>query len=85
MEVSHTALFQTTFQAIGVVGKLHAMLLHHIARTAHRGGSIVAMLGHLVSSTSHYKAGTSRDVERILSIPSRTHNVDGAIRSKVDG
>ena len=62
-----------------------AVVFEHAAGSRHGGGGIVAVLGYFVSGSGHYEAGTRRDVERILAVAARAHNVNGSIGIQVDG
>ena len=85
MQVGHAALCHGADEAGRVGGEAHAVLLHHVAGAAHRGGPVVAVLGYAVAGTCHHEAGAGGDVEGVLAIAARAHNVYGAVRGEVDG
>ena len=43
------------------------------------------MLGHFVAGTGYDETGAGRDVECILTVATCSYDVDGAIRTEVDG
>ena len=85
MQVGQVAFVHAAAQGVGVGGEADAVFLDDVAGTAHRRGTIVAVLGYLVARTCHHKAGAGGDVECILAVASGTHNVDGTIGREVHG
>ena len=63
-------------QLIDIVREFYAVLLHHVAGTAHRGSPVVTVLYDIVTGTGHYETGTGTDVERVFSVASGTYDID---------
>ena len=79
MEVSHVASIHGSPQLIIIGRKLHPVLLNHVRRTTHRRSPVVTLLYHRITRTRHHKAGRSRNVEGVLSITTRTHDIQRLI------
>lgn len=69
VQVSHAALFDGMFQFVRVVCEFYAVVLHDVAGSAHRSGSVISVLGYPVTGSGHDKAGTCGDVEGVFPSP----------------
>ena len=76
MQIGDMAGFHRTAQPVDIGSKLHTVLLHYVARATDRGRPIVPMFHDVISGTGYDKAGSRADIERILSVASRPHNID---------
>ena len=85
MEVNHVAALDALAQFARVFGEFDAVVFEYTAGPRYGGGGVVAVLGYFVSGSGYYEAGTCGDVERILTVAARAHNVDGAVGIQVDG
>ena len=85
VHIDHVAGVHGAFQPFLVVGEAHPVLLDDIAGPADGGGAVVAVFGHGISGTRHDKAGAGGDVEGVLVVASRSHNVNRAVVVQVYG
>ena len=84
MQVGDVTLVHAAFQLVGIIGEADAVLLHDIACPTDGSGTIIAVFGNFVTGSGHHKTCTSGNVERVLSITSRTYDIDRPIRREVD-
>ena len=84
VQVGDVTLVHAAFQLVGIIGETDAVLLHDIACPTDGSGTIIAVFGNFVTGSGHHKTGTSGNVERVLSITSRTYDIDRPIRREVD-
>ena len=85
MEVGHLRLLDRLAQLALVGGELDAVGLDDIRCAAYRRGAEVALLGHIVTRAGHHEAGAGGDVECVLAVAARTHDVDGIVGREVYG
>ena len=85
MEVGQTATVHAAVQCPLVGREAHAHTLDDVAGTADRRGAIVAMLGHGQSGGGYDERGGGGDVERVATIATGAHDVDGRVVREVDG
>ena len=84
MQIGHVAVLDRAAQAVGIVREPHAVPFEHIAGSADRGGSVIAVLGHAVPRPGHDETGAGRYVERVLAVAARPDDVDGRIIREID-
>ena len=75
MQIYDTTLVDAAVELVGICGEHHTMVPDDIRRPTHGCCRIVAVFGHLISSTGNDEAGRSGDVESILAVATRTDNV----------
>ena len=79
MQIGYAALVYGAVELSRVAGELHSVAFYHIGRSACRRGGIIAVLCHLVARTGYDKACRGGDVERVLTVASRTYYVNVAV------
>ena len=84
MKIDNAGLVDGTVQLGKVVGKHDAVIADDIAGPTDARGGIVSMLGHLVAGPGDDKAGCRRNVERVLPVATRPHDVDVAVAIQGD-
>ena len=85
MQIDNAALVHAAVQLVNIVGELDTMLGNHIRGSRGRGGSIVAVLGHLIACTCDHKARGGGDVEGVLAVASRAHHINVTVAVQGDG
>ena len=79
VQIDDACLVERAVQLVDVVGELDAVMGNDVRGTADAGGSIVAVLGHLIAGTGDDEAAGGRDIKGVLAVAASADHVDVAV------
>ncbi len=84
MQIADAGFVEGATHHVRIVGELGSVGLQDGARTAHGGARAVSVLGYLVARAGNHKRRTGGDVEGVLGVTARAHDVEGIVLVEVD-